>query len=54
MDWTGVERRVLQFKGKRFVDSGQMVSGVLDGNKTKGQGRTGNNLTMNYVKVVNT
>jgi len=29
----GVERRVLQFKGKRFMDSGQMVSNVLDGNK---------------------
>jgi len=39
MDWTGVERRVLQFKGKKFVDSGQMVSSVLDGNETKGKER---------------
>jgi hypothetical protein len=28
---------VLQFKGKRFMGSGQMVSSVLEGNKRKGK-----------------
>jgi hypothetical protein len=52
MNWIGVERRVLQFKGKEFMDSGQMVSSALESNKRKGNERTGNNLTMNYVKLV--
>jgi hypothetical protein len=34
------------------MNSGQMVSSVLDGIKRKE--RTGNNLTMNYVKAVDT